>query len=75
MNFYMFLYQAFHILEIFHILENILIISYFFALSKLQYESLISRRKQIYCQVYNIYAYTLHYIAVNLKTNDLLSVA
>ena len=53
MNFDMFLYQAFHILESF------LIVSYVCTLSKLQYASLIGRRKNIYRQVYNIYAYVI----------------
>ena len=62
MIFYRFLYQAFYILENFNILENILTVSYFCAPSKLQYACLINigRRKQIYLQSYNLYAYGLH---------------
>ena len=50
MNLYTILYQAFHILENLHILVNILIVSYFPTLSKLQYSSMINigRRKHIY---------------------------
>ena len=65
MNFYTFntrrsiSWKKNHILENSHFLENILIISYFLTLSKLQYTILIGRRKK-YSQVYNLYDYLLN---------------
>ena len=60
MNFYTFFLPGLPYPGNFPEYGNILIMSYFRTLLKFQYESLIGRRKQIYRQVYNIYAYALH---------------